>query len=137
MNDRQKALNQFLLNHPFEYTKRINILCALKEYYYEKGTEEFDIRTSDIYYSNEAALLNKDINYLKYNATKIIIGNSQKGIKYATKDEFVEYAKRKREAIRRQAILLNVQARKYGLNNQIDLEGNIVESTIKNDNIRY
>lgn len=131
MNDRQKALHRYLLDHPFQYTHRIDLLCALKEIYYDNHKTELDIRLDDIYYSNEGSLLNDDIKYLKYNSTKIIIGNSRKGIKYATKEEFEEYSKRKREAIRRQAVLLNVQARKYGLNDQIDLNGNTVQSLVK------
>lgn len=131
MNDRQEALHNYLMQHPFEYTKRVDLLCALKEWYYEENVTELDIRLQDIYFSNEGSLLNKDIQKLKYISSKIIIGSSRKGIKYATKDEFIEYRKRKREAIARECILLNTQSRKYGLQGQLTLSGEIVESVVE------
>lgn len=131
MNDRQIALHEFLLNHPFEYTKRIDILVALKEWYYEANVTDFDIRLQDIYHSNEGALLNKDIKTLKYESTKIVIGSSRKGIKYATKEEFIEYHKKQRESIANRCKLLNTQARKYDLNNQINIIGYVVESVVE------
>lgn len=131
MNDRQIALHEFLLAHPFEYTHRLEILVALKKWYYEPHVTEMDIRLQDIYFSNEGALLNKDIRKLKYESTKIIIGSSRKGIKYATKDEYIEYRKRKREAIARECMQLNTQSRKYGLNQQLTLSGEIVESVVE------
>ena len=131
MNDRQIALHEFLLAHPFEYTKRVDILVSLKKWYYEANVTEFDIRLQDIYFSNEGALLNKDIKKLKYESTKIIIGSSRKGIKYATKDEFVEWRKRKREAIARECMLLNTQSSKYGLQGQLTLSGEIIESVVE------
>lgn len=131
MNDRQEALHQYLMNHPFEYTKRIDLLCALKKWYYEPHVTELDIRLQDIYMSTEGRLLSKDIQKLKYVSTKIIIGSSVKGIKYATKEEFIEYRKRKREAIARECILLNTQSRKYGLQGQLTLSGEIIESVVE------
>ena len=131
MNDRQEALHNYLMQHPFEYTKRVDLLCALKKWYYEENVTELDIRLQDIYFSNEGSLLNKDIQKLKYESSKIIIGSSRKGIKYATKDEFIEWRKRKREAIARECMLLNTQSRKYDLEGQLTLSGEIVESVVE------
>ena len=120
----QWELHKFLKNNPFEYTKRIEILVALKEFYYPKGTEDFDILMSDIYHSQEGAQLNKDIKALKQSTIikRILISNSQKGIKYATKEEAEDYFAAQTRAIRKKCILINTQKAKYGLNNQLVLQ---------------
>ena len=118
-NTRQWALHNYFKNHPFEYTKRIDILCALKEYYFEKHVTEFDIRTDDIYFSTAGALLNKDIKAIKFSTVikRILIGN-RNGLKYATKEEAEEYFKREDEAIEKRCKVNNWQKSKYGLHGQ-------------------
>ena len=131
MNDRQIALHEFLLAHPFEYTKRVDILCALKEWYYEPNVTEFDIREDKIYYSNAGAILNKDIKTIKKESTKILIGSSYKGIKYATEEEAVEYFIKRKEARIRAYAMDAIQIKLLKLNNQINIIGYVVESVVE------
>ena len=121
---RQWKLHEVLKDNPFTYLKRVDILVLLKEEYFDNPPSDFDIRTMDIYYSQAGALLNKDIKALKQSliVKRILIGNSQRGIKYATKEEAEEYFKAQAEAIRKKCILLNTQRSKYGLDKQFVLQ---------------
>ncbi len=117
---RQWKLHEFLKSRPFQYTKRVDILMLLKDYYFVNPPQDFDILTMDIYYSQEGAMLNKDIKAIKYSKVikRILIGNSQKGIKYATKEEAEAYFAAQDKAIARKCQLLNTQRSKYGLHGQ-------------------
>lgn len=132
---RQWRLHELLKSHPFEFIKRVDILVLLKDEYYDNPPTDFDIRTSDIYYSQAGAMLNKDILAIKQSLIikRILVGNSQKGIKYATKEEAEEYFYAQAESIRKKCILINMQKMKYGLNGQYVLqftgnEKNMIES---------
>ena len=116
----QWRLHNYLKDNADKFVFRVDILVDLKALYFEPHVTEEDIRTMNIYESTEALQLNKDIRALKSSLVikRILIGNSQKGIKYANEDEATEYFKRKRESIKKQTILLNTQAKKYGLNGQ-------------------
>ena len=121
---RQWKLHELLKNNPFTYMKRVDILVLLKDEYFDNPPTDFDILTMDIYYSQAGALLNKYIKALKQSTIvkRILIGNSQKGIKYATKEEAIEYFNKQKEAIKRKCILLNTQKAKYGLQGQYVLQ---------------
>lgn len=139
-NTRQWALHNYLKNHPFDYTHHIDLLCELKEHYFEPHLTDLDIRAMDLYYSPVRTLLSNDLRALKKSLVikRILIGNSKKGVKYATKEEAEEYFKRQDESIKRRCIQNNMQRAKYGLDGQYVLQftGNekpMIESVTNNE----
>jgi hypothetical protein len=117
------ALHQYLKDNQHRYVKRIEILLALKDEYFNRSIDDFQLNMIDIYNTPEASQLNKDIKTIKLSTIiqRVLIGNSQRGIKYATKEEYLQYRAREKKAIIRKCQTLATQDKKYDLNGQYKL----------------
>lgn len=134
---RQWKLHQLLKDNQHRYLKHIDILLYLQDEYFDKSVETFDLLQLDLYYAHERTLLSKDISAIKDSLIiKRVLISCNKGIKYATEAEAIEYFKRQQEAIERKFIKLNMQRNKLGLNGQYVLrfsgnEKHMIESVMK------
>lgn len=96
INERQLKLYNYLLNKE-DWTNRITILRDLAEEYKY-------VDYGDLYHNASAVLLTRDINVLNNSSDirKLIISNSQHGVKIATKEEAKDFLlKNYAETIRR------------------------------------
>lgn len=129
MNDRQKALYEYLLSRCNEWTTHADIARELYGYY---GNAECFIEPKDFHNTTERVEILKtcrDINS-SHEFDKIIISSS-KGIKIATEEEFNKYIKNQYCAIFRKLKRTRELDRKARINNQIDFMGNFVETFLK------
>lgn len=74
----------------------------------------------DVYNSSGGRALRKDITALRRSNViqYTILGSTKKGIKIATKKEYIEYSKRKWQEIERKIKLQKIQDKKAGLDGQ-------------------
>lgn len=130
LNDRQKRLYDYLLFRSERglWTNREQILIDLEEWY---GA----ISNTNLYYDANAQQLTKDIRIINNSEVeKVIISNSHKGIKVATKEELkAALEKEKISCLKRLKRYWN-KVTKYELNNQCTLEETIIQSFVKEIN---
>ena len=130
MNDRQKALYEYLLSRGNEWTTHAEIARELYGYY---GNAECCLEPKDFHDTVERSLITFDCRYISISSEveKIVISSS-KGVKIANEAEFYRYIDNQRTATLRKLARIYKMAKKGGLHNQMDFGGHTVESFLEN-----
>lgn len=122
INERQLKLYNYLLNQD-GWTNRVEILRDLaSDYNY--------VDYGDLYHNPSAVLLTRDINVLNNSSDirKLIISNSQLGVKVATKDEAKDFLlKNYAETIKRLQKHHFLQE-KLNKDGQVTIENKVIET---------
>lgn len=130
MNERQRALYEYLLAKGDEYTSQAEIARDLFEYY---GNGECCLEPKDYHDSTERLLLLRDLQELRVNPEfeKLVISSS-KGVKIANEAEFDRYIKAQYNSAIRKLARIYKMAKKGNRDGQIDFGGHTVESFLEN-----
>ena len=130
MNDRQKALYEYLLSRGDEWTTHAEIA---RELYADYGNAECCLEPKDFHNTTERTLITDDCREISISPEfdKIIISSS-KGIKIANEAEFDRYIKAQYNATIRKLARIYKMAKKGNRNGQIDFGGHTVESFLEN-----
>lgn len=130
MDNRQKALYEYLLDKNDTWTSQAEVARDLYKYF---GNGECFIEPKDYHNTTERLELLqvcREINE-SLEFEKIIISNS-KGIKLANEDEFLKYINNQYRAIFNKLRRIRNMEKKANRNNQIDFNGDIVEAFLNN-----
>jgi CO dehydrogenase/acetyl-CoA synthase delta subunit len=130
MDNRQKALYEYLLEKGDTYTPQAEIARDLFQYY---GNGECFIEPKDYHNTTERLRILMDIREINANLDyeKLIISNS-KGVKIATEEEFDKYIKNQYNATIRKLSRIYKMAKKGNRHKQIDFGGNTIEAFLNN-----
>lgn len=129
MNERQKALYEYLLDKGDDYTTQVDIARDLYKYY---GNAECCLSPEDYHDTTERCFITDDCRAISVSpdCDKIIISNS-KGVKIANEAEFDRYIKAQYKATLRKLSRIYKMAKKGNRHNQIDFGGHTVEAFLE------
>lgn len=129
MNERQKALYDYLVSMGDEWTTQADIARELYEYY---GNGECCLAPKEFHDTTERLEMAKTCREINASCDfeKIIISNS-KGIKLATEEEFNKYINNQYRSIFKKLKRTRELHRKANRNNQINFMGEFVESFLE------
>ena len=125
MNKRQTYLYHYLDFNKDKWRKREKILKDLSDIYFYESQPNFNDSTA-------ARTLTKDIQEINDSDLGVlIISNTKKGIKLATKEEAREHLRREQIELLSKWKRWHNKVKKIGLNGQLNINGEIVESFIE------
>lgn len=125
MNKRQTYLYYYLDFNKDKWRKREKILKDLSDIYFYESQPNFNDSTA-------ARTLTKDIQEINDSDLGVlIISNTKKGIKLATKEEAREQLRREQIELLSKWKRWHNKVKKIGLNGQLNINGEIVESFIE------
>lgn len=125
MNKRQTYLYYYLDFNKDKWRKRERILKDLSDIYFYESQPNFNDSTA-------ARTLTKDIQEINDSDLGVlIISNTKKGIKLATKEEAREQLRREQIELLSKWKRWHNKVKKIGLNGQLNLSGEVVESYIE------
>ena len=129
MDNRQRALYEYLLDKGDTYTSQAEIARDLFEYY---GNGECCLEPKDYHNTTERLELSQTISKVNFSPEfeKIIISSS-KGIKLANEEEFDRYIKSQYKSAIRKLARVYAMAKKGNRNGQIDFGGHTVEAFLE------
>jgi hypothetical protein len=129
MNEKQKALYEYLETAGDNWTPQVQVARDLYEYF---GNSECCLEPKDYHNTTERLKLLYDCREINSNPIfeKIIISNS-KGIKLATEEEFYKYINNQYSSIFRKLKRVREIECKAKRNNQINFMGDYVEAFLK------
>ena len=129
MDNRQRALYEYLLQKGDTYTSQAEIARDLFEYY---GNGECCLEPKDYHNTSERIDLLRCKQSINDSADfeKIIISNS-KGMKIATEEEAERYLENQYKALFRKLRRLRTMERKCNLHNQITVDGHTIDAFLE------
>ena len=129
MDNRQRALYEYLLDKGDTYTSQAEIARDLFEYY---GNGECCLEPKDYHNTSERIDLLRCKQSINDSADfeKIIISNS-KGMKIATEEEAERYLSNQYKALFRKLRRLRTMERKCNLHNQITVDGHTIDAFLE------
>jgi hypothetical protein len=130
MEERQRALYEYLLSRSGEWVSQAEIARELYQYY---GNGECFIEPKDYHNTSERIDLLRCKQSINDSADfeKIIISNS-KGMKIATEEEAVRYLSNQYKALFRKLRRLRTMEKKCNLHNQITIGGRTIDAFLEN-----
>ena len=129
MNERQKALYEYLLDNGDNWVSQVQIARDLFKYY---GNGECCLDPKSYHDTTERSYISDDVRAINISAEfdKLIISN-RKGVKIANESEFDRYIKAQYTATIRKLARIYKMAKKGNRNGQIDFGGRTVESFLE------
>ena len=129
MNERQKALYDYLVSRGNEWTTQADIARELYEYY---GNGECCLAPKEFHDTTERIYLLRDLQAIKTDPDfeKLVISSSN-GVKIATEEEFDRYIKNEWACALRKLSRIYRMAKKGNRHNQIGIDGNAVEAFLE------
>ena len=129
MNIPQRELYEYLLEKGDEWTPQVQVARDLYEYF---GNGECCLEPKNYHDTTERIDLLRAKQEINQNPEfpKIII-SGKRGLKIATQDEFDRYRKSEYASIFRRLKRIRTMEKKANLHNQIDFDGNAVDSFIE------
>ena len=129
MNERQKALYEYLLDKGDEWTSQVQIARDLFKYY---GNGECCLEPKSYHDTTERSYISDDVRAINITAEfdKLIISN-RKGVKIANEAEFDRYIKAQYAATIRKLSRIYKMAKKGNRHNQIGIDGMAVEAFLQ------
>lgn len=131
LTERQNKLIEFLLSKE-DYKKGLDVILESDIYYYED--EEYII--NNYYNTAQHRALKADVRAIKACESNryIILGDTYKGYKIATKKEEIAKLERDKISILKRIKLYNQRLKRLGLEGQVDLFTNEVIELVGNKN---
>ena len=129
MNERQKALYEYLLDNGDEWTSQVQIARDLFKYY---GNGECCLEPKSYHDTTERSYISDDVRAINISAEfdKLIISN-RKGVKIANEAEFDRYIKAQYNATIRKLARIYKMAKKGNRNGQIDFGGHTIDAFLE------
>lgn len=129
MTKRQTKLYEYLMSRGDQWTTQMEIALALDTYYNAKAFEN----SKDFHDSSTRFDIAKDIRAISISdeCEKIIISSSN-GVKIANEEEFYRFMKRQYASLFRKLYRLNKIAKKGGMHNQVEINGQTIEAFLEN-----
>lgn len=129
MNERQKALYEYLLGKGDDYTPQVDIARDLYKYY---GNAECCLEPKSYHDTTERGYISDDVRAINISADfdKLII-SSWKGVKIANEAEFDRYIKAQYNATIRKLSRIYKMAKKGNRHNQIGIDGTAIEAFLQ------
>lgn len=134
MNERQKALYEYLLEKGDTWTPQAQIGRDIPDY----ANGEAYVCPRDYHNTHERGVLTKDIRAINDSdeVEKIIISSS-KGVKLANEEEFSRYISSQYASVFRRLSRVRRKHKKANLHNQLTLTGALVDAFVENMGITY
>lgn len=129
MNERQKALYEYLLDNGDNWVSQVQIARDLFKYY---GNGECCLEPKSYHDTTERSYISDDVRAINISAEfdKLIISSS-KGVKIANEAEFDRYIKAQYTATIRKLSRIYKMAKKGNRHNQIGIDGMAVEAFLQ------
>lgn len=129
MENKHRALYEYLLSKGDEYTPQVQVARDLYEHF---GNGECCLAPDEFHDTTERLLLSKTISEINLSADfdKIII-SSPKGIKIANEEEHHQYVAKQYQAIFRKLKRAYIMERKGNANGQISIDGRTIEAYLR------
>lgn len=130
MDNRQRALYEYLLDKGDTWTPQVEVARDLFKYF---GNGECCLEPDDYHDTLERHFLTRTIAEMNesFEFEKIIISSS-KGIKLANEEEFERYIKNHYRAIFKKLKRVRIMEKKGNANGQIDFNGDTIEAFLNN-----
>lgn len=126
MDNRQRALYEYLLDKGDTWTSQVEVARDLFKYF---GNGECCLEPDDYHDTLERHILSRVIGEINesYEFEKIVI-SSCKGIKLANEEEFERYITNQYKSVLRRLRRVRIMEKKGNANGQIDFNGDTVEA---------
>ena len=129
MNEKQRALYEYLLSKGETWTPQVEIA---RELYREYGNAECCLEPKDYHNTTERNYITRDIRAInESNEVEKIIISSSKGVKIANEAEFDRYIENQRNATLRKLARIYRMAKKGNRHGQIDFGGHTIDAFLE------